>query len=99
MNNKKLIQLLYDSFDQEDVHGLTAFRIVETKLSTITDASDPSNIYVGECFVGNLAHTGGAVWRIQKIVKSGTLTTAGFANGTAAFDKVWDNRATSYTYS
>lgn len=48
-------------------------------------------LYVGESVPGMA--TSSASWRIKKVTDTGVL----FADATASFTKVWDNRAT-YTY-
>ena len=53
-------------------------------------------IYRAEAIAGSVDSS--SVWRIQKIVISGSTTTVTWASGTAAFDKVWNSRL-SYTYS
>ena len=53
-------------------------------------------------FVGTAppgAATSAPRWRIQKLIYSGSnVVSVRFADGTAGFGKVWDNRA-SYTYT
>lgn len=52
--------------------------------------------YAGEAAPGSMGEE--PVWRIKRIdTGSGGDVTVLYANGTAAFDKVWDDR-TSYTY-
>ena len=53
-------------------------------------------IYRGEAVAGST--DGSTVWRIQKIVISGSSTSVTWASGNANFDKIWTNRLT-YTYS
>jgi len=62
-----------------------------------TDFVGEDVIYRGEAAVGS--PESGAVWRIRKILlaSDGDVTET-WADGTAAFDKTWTNRAT-YTYS
>ncbi len=54
--------------------------------------------YIGLAEPGS--ETSSAVWQIKILTHdaSGNTTAVDFASGTAAFDKVWDDRA-SYTYS
>lgn len=53
-------------------------------------------MYAGEAAPGSAENL--SVWRIKKITENGDDITAVWASGTAAFDKVWDSRA-SYVYS
>lgn len=54
----------------------------------------------GETFVGEAA-PGSAdsapAWRIKKMLTAGSVFRIVWADGTSAYDKVWDDRAT-YTY-
>ena len=43
--------------------------------------------------------TSQAKWRIMKISKNGFITTKALAGGTEEFNQVWDNRATTCTYT
>lgn len=52
-------------------------------------------VYKGEAAPGSSQSD--PVWRITKITFSGEDMSERWANGSAAFDKVWSNRA-SYTY-
>jgi len=68
-----------------------------TKL--IDDVNDDGLLlYIGEADPNTA--TSAALWRIQKVVISGTSDdiTITWAGGTSAFDKIYDDRA-SYTYS
>lgn len=59
--------------------------------------SGTNPIYIGEAPPGT--PTSSALWRIKKLEYSGSLVTGTvWANGSADFDKVWDNR-TSYSYN
>lgn len=53
--------------------------------------------YIGEAVVGTL--DAGSTWRISKLDATSTPDLSiTWASGTAAFDKVWNDRA-SFTYS
>ena len=54
--------------------------------------------YIGETAPGHFASD--AEWRIKKIIYdgSGIVIAIRFADGSAEFNKVWDNRST-YTYN
>ncbi len=80
-----------------DVSTGRRFKAVqEVPFTTRVDEVDASNTYVGVSKPGTA--TSSALWRIQKIAVSGTVTTISFADGNDAFDNVWDDRA-SLTYS
>lgn len=57
---------------------------------------DGTLVYLGYSKPGTL--TSLPLWRIKKIVKSGTVTTFTFAEGNDSFDNIWDDRA-SLSYS
>ena len=61
---------------------------------------DASNnpVYIGEAVPGSA--TSDAVWRIKKLSAdaSNNITSILWADGTAKFIKIWDNRS-DYTYS
>jgi hypothetical protein len=52
--------------------------------------------YIGEALPGS--NEGAAVWRIKRVTENGDDITILWANGSAEFDKVWNNRAT-FSYS
>lgn len=60
-----------------------------------TDFSVPGVYYIGQAPVGSL--TSAAVWRIRKITETPSGTSIDWANGTAEFVNVWDDR-NSITY-
>lgn len=66
------------------------------ELKSIIDEPDADTTYVGVAAIGS--GVGSAVWQIKKITAAGTETFIQFADGTSAFTKTWNNRAT-YTYS
>ena len=61
------------------------------------DSSTPTYAYLGKAQVGEA--TSSATWQIQKLAfgADGDVTIT-WADGNAAFDNIWDNRA-SLTYS
>lgn len=61
----------------------------------LCDDADPTTIYIGRAAPGSA--TSSAVWRIQRITISGTLTAMQYANGNPEYSNVWDNRS-SLTY-
>ncbi len=67
-----------------------------TTYKTLLDDYTTTNVtYVGKAAIGSA--TSSAVWQIQKIDEtSGMVITWG---GTGAFDQVWNNRATTVSYS
>lgn len=58
----------------------------------ISDQVDVNNQYIGYASLGT--GLGEAGWKIIKIVKSGTVTTAYYADGDEKYDNVWNDRAT-----
>jgi len=64
--------------------------------ATIIDEPSSSVTYVGVALVGT--DTAAAEWQIKRITVSGTVTTIEWADANAAFDNVWDDRA-SLSYS
>lgn len=68
----------------------------ENDLKTLIDEVDASNTYVGYATVG--ASTGSSVWKIKKIVVSGTVTSVLYADGDSNYDNSWNSRA-SLSYS
>lgn len=64
--------------------------------TTLIDQNDTNNIYLGISKVAGA--TSATIWQIRKIATSGGNISILNASGTAAYDKIWDNRA-SYIYS
>lgn len=62
----------------------------------LLDQSDANNIYLAVGKIG-LA-TSSAGWQIRKITTTGAILAIKYAGGSAAFDKIFDNRA-GYSYS
>ena len=60
--------------------------------STLIDEVDANTIYIGTAAVGTA--TGAALWQIQKILVSGTVTSVLWADGDDAFNQVWNDRTT-----
>lgn len=69
----------------------------EVPYRKVIDFIDDDTLYKGESDPGTLK--GDALWRIQYIVINPTTgdTEISWADGTGAFDKIWDNRI-GYTY-
>ena len=60
-------------------------------------ATSGNDLYIGEAYVGTA--TSSAKWRIKKVVGYATTVTAEYwADRDTRFNKIWDNRATSYSY-
>jgi hypothetical protein len=68
----------------------------EDILSTRIDDASSTVTYIGKSYV--TASESAAVWQIQRITVTGTVTDIKWAGGNTKFDKVWNNRA-SLTYS
>lgn len=62
----------------------------------LDDYSTTNVIYVGKALVGST--TSAAKWQIKKIDQTTGLVIT-FADGDANYDNIWDNRATTITYS
>lgn len=63
-------------------------------LDVMVDEPVTGTTYVGEANHGTA--TSSALWRIKKIVVSGTVTSIRYA-GNGKFDQVWDNRASLFS--
>ena len=63
--------------------------------STLIDEVSPTVTYIGEAPTG--ASPNSPIWRISRITVSGTETIIQYANGTTAWNSMWDDRA-SLTY-
>jgi hypothetical protein len=71
-------------FSKEDIYSTR----VDDASSTVT--------YVGKAYVG--ASESAAVWQIQRITVTGTVTDIKWADGNTKFDNSWNLRS-SYAYS
>lgn len=91
----------------EDSNGIPHFVVVDSDgsiptsyikkaLTEVIEVVDANNTYIGQAAPGS--SLGASVWRIKKIVVSGSTTTIGWANGDGSFSYEWDERA-SYTYA
>jgi hypothetical protein len=60
------------------------------------DQTDPNNVYLGFAPTGSA--TSAAVWLVQKVVTTGADIAILSANGSDAYNNIYDNRA-SLTYS
>jgi hypothetical protein len=67
-----------------------------TEYETRVDEPSSTTTYVGQASVGS--DISDSVWRIKRILVSGTETIIEWADGDSNFDNVWNNRA-SLTYS
>ena len=76
----------------------TVTKLVGEYTLLLDDVTTTNMTYVGKAAIGSA--TSSSVWQIKRIDESGTPTTlvVKWAGGAAAFDQVWDNRA-SLTYS
>jgi len=62
----------------------------------VDDSSTPTRTYIGQAIPGTSVAS--PAWRIKLITESGAGTSINWADGTAAFSKVWDDRL-DYTYA
>lgn len=60
------------------------------------DEVDAVDTYIGKADPGSVESA--AVWQIQRLTVSGTVTSIEWADGNDEFNNVWDDRA-SLTYS
>lgn len=75
--------------------GLNIFPL-DTAESVLIDEVSSLVQYFGFAQAGS--STSAAVWKIKKLMVSGTVTSILFADGNNQYDNVWDNRA-SLSYS
>lgn len=69
---------------------------LDTIYSLRADQANSTTMYVGEASIGALESA--PIWRIKKLVTSGTLIALYWADGNKNFDNVWADRATlTYT--
>ena len=99
-----LRNLILTMLESEEIALLTDlkthFSSIDTKVffePTIVDDSVEGISYRGYADIGH-GVVEEPVWAIQKVSLGGGITTIRWAEGTQAFNKVWNNRAT-YTYS
>lgn len=62
----------------------------------LIDKNDSNNIYVGTARPNTA--TSASTWQIKKLVTSGGNVSYVYADGSSAYNKIWDNRA-GYSYS
>lgn len=67
-----------------------------TPQATRIDEASSTVTYIGKADTGTL--NAAAEWQIQRITVSGSVTSIEWADGNAAFDNVWNDRA-SLSYS
>lgn len=63
---------------------------------SLVDEASSTVTYLGKAVPSSI--TSAAVWQIQRISVSGTITAIELADGNAKFDNIWNNRA-SLSYS
>ncbi len=63
----------------------------EVMLDVEVDETTPGVTYVGQAEPGTAKSD--AAWRIKKVTEAATLTSVDWANGTAEYVHVWDDRA------
>lgn len=76
-------------------NALVVTEAASAALTTRLDEASASVTYVGKGAIGSADSA--AVWQIQKITVSGTVTSITWADSNANFDNVWADRA-SLTY-
>jgi hypothetical protein len=70
-----------------DVHRL---RVAHPPLMVLVDQSNPLEIYIGEAAPGSLPSA--PVWRIKKLLTVGPQKGIVFANGSADYTNIWEER-------
>lgn len=75
--------------------SVSAVTSVDTIYSIRVDDASPTITYVGEASINSSESS--AVWRIKKLETIGTVFKVTWANGSQAFNNVWDDRL-SLTY-
>jgi hypothetical protein len=64
--------------------------VEEEVLDIEVDEASPTVTYVGQATPGTAKSA--ALWRIKRITTSGSQVSIDWANGSAAFENVWNNR-------
>jgi hypothetical protein len=83
--------------DKSKLNNILNSKSLLTNRTASTTVDTTEYIYVGNADPGS--STSNAVWLVQRIAVYADGTTATlFANGTVAFDQIWDDR-TTLTYS
>lgn len=70
---------------------MSGVKLRSVSYATKIDEVSSSLTYIGKADLGSV--TSDAVWQIQRISVSSTVTTISWASGNDRFDKIWDNRA------
>jgi len=76
-------------------YTITVDDIMAANEETRLDDAGAGVSYIGKAAPGALDNA--AVWKIIRLTETGADLDTKFADGTAAYSKVWDSRA-SYTY-
>lgn len=86
------VEIVDDEGNQITTFGSTNYtKIIDT-------TTTPNVIYIGYTTMGNVENTDQAIWAIKKLdTTSGVVTT--WADGNDNLDNVFDDRATTITYS
>jgi len=80
----------------ETADGVSWSRAGTPTATRLDDTSTPTTTYIGKAQIGSA--TSAAVWQIASLnTSSGLIKT--WADGDSLFNNVWDNRATTITYS
>lgn len=76
--------------------GADTWTVSSAIQSVRIDEASSTVTYVGKAAVGSL--NADAVWQIQRLTVSGSVTTIEYADGDSNFNNIWNNRA-SLSYS
>ena len=69
---------------------------IDNSNKVLMDEASATVTYVGNAEIGSAESS--SVWVIRKLTQTGDVFSVEFAEGSASFDKIWDDRA-SYSYS
>ncbi len=58
--------------------------------TTVNDMPDSTTVYVGKALIGSA--TSGALWRVKKVIITGSSRASTWADGNSNYDNIWDNR-------
>jgi hypothetical protein len=91
-----ILHLSYNTSSMSDSDVLQIFYDVTNYTIRLDDITTPNMIYIGMAEIGSLPSV--AVWQIKRVDETTGLIIT-WADGDDAFDNIWNNRATTITYS
>lgn len=81
----------YGKFRDTESGPAVAVTIAGPELSTLVDVVSSSVIYIGAAVPGSASSS--AVWLIKKVTVTGGQVSILLANGSSAYNQIWDNRS------